>query len=81
VNGEPAAVGQAVEFFAIEVDGGLECGAGEMAFAEKDDGGLIGVLGGVDRELCFDGGRRCGRIGGCGLLLGSRGNGYKEQCG
>src|SRR5712672_1083398 len=60
VNGEPAAVGQAVEFLAIEVDGGLERGAGEMAFAEEDDGGLLGVLGGVDRELGFDGGRRCG---------------------
>src|SRR5882762_11404916 len=74
VNGEPAAVGQAVEFLAIEVDGGLERGAGEMAFAEEDDGGIVRVLRGVDRELGFDGGWCCGRIGGCGLLLGSRGS-------
>ena len=81
VNGEPAAVGQAVEFFAIEVDGGLERGAGEMAFAEEDDGGIVRAFGGVDGELGFDGSGRCGRVGCCGLLLGSRGNGNKEQCG
>jgi len=44
VNGEPAAIGQAVEFLAIQEDGGLERGAGEMAFAEEDDGGIVGVL-------------------------------------
>ena len=81
VNGEPAAVGQAVEFLAVEEDGRLERGAGEMAFAEEDDGGILGVFGGIDRELGFDRGRRCGRIGGRGLLLGSRGDRDKEQRG
>jgi hypothetical protein len=51
-----------------------------MAFAEEDDGGILAVLRGVDCELGFDSGRRCGRISGW-LLLGSRGNGNNEQYG
>ena len=52
-----------------------------MAFAEEDDGGILDVFGGIDRELGFDGGGRCGRISGCGLPLGSRGDRDKKQCG
>ena len=44
VNGEPAAVGQAVEFLAIQEDGGLKRGAGEMDLAEEDDSGIVRVL-------------------------------------